>query len=770
VDARSSCQPGHGRSILVIGYDEMTEVTERALNTAGAKVTYLRDPHDRAIRRALDGEVDAVVVISNDDHVSLRLALVVENVRPGVPLVVTVFGGIVASQLQRAVRNVRVMSMSDMVVLSLAGPCLDDRLLSVSRRDGGFAGVQAGPDGPQLVPIEPYVPSRGQWLLTNLASILNPFELSARILMAGLLGLPFILLLETAVVATALDEPIIDALYLATKTIVTVGPNPLIDDGPRWLKVFSALAMLAALGFTALFTAGVVNRLLADRAVRQRRRGGSRRPGGGDRARRPGPVDRHRGWLTDLLRLGAVAGRLCLPARRRLTEAGGGPSRTRLFVSGALPGRRLPRRALGRSGSCHTRRPGARAAAAVDRAARAQRSRGVRAAARRPPARARRYIAQQLEQIGATAAGPPPRVRRWLPAELSMGRRPWPVPELASVGAVASHLEVSDGQLAWLADVRELERTVAAEKLRHYRYAWLPRHGGPPRIIERPKARLKSVQRRVLHEVLDWIPAHDAAHGFTRGRSARSNAAAHTRRRVVMRLDLEDFFASVSAPRGYGIFRTAGYPEPVAHTLTALSTNAVPVEQWAAVPRPTAPTLIQAHHRLGRRLAVPHLPQGAPTSPALANLAAFTLDRRLAGLAAALDATYTRYADDLTFSGSSRLLHQGERIRDTIATIAREEGFAVNNRKSVVTARAGRQRVCGIVVNEGPNVTRHEYDQLKAILHNAARRGPSGENRGRVRLPRPPPRAHRLDRVAPPRPGREAAQRVRAHRLGARLR
>ena len=145
VEDRSAVEPARGRNIVVIGHDEMTEVTERALNTAGATVTYLRDPHDRAIRRALDDDVDAVVIISNDDHVSLRLALVVENVRPGVPLVVTVFGGIVASQLRRAVRNVRVIGMADMVVPSLAGPCLDERLLSVSRRDGGFAGVQAGP-------------------------------------------------------------------------------------------------------------------------------------------------------------------------------------------------------------------------------------------------------------------------------------------------------------------------------------------------------------------------------------------------------------------------------------------------------------------------------------------------------------------------------------------------------------------------------------------------------------------------------------------------
>jgi len=174
---------------------------------------------------------------------------VVENVRPGVPLVVTVFGRIVASQVQRAVQNVRVLSMADMVVPSLAGPCFDNRLLSVSRR----------------VPIEPYVPSRVQWLLTNLGSIINPFEVSARILMAGLLGFLLILLLDMAVLAIALDESLVDVFYSATKTIVTVGPNPLVDDGPGWLKVFSALAMLAGLAFTAVFTAGVVNRLLDTR-------------------------------------------------------------------------------------------------------------------------------------------------------------------------------------------------------------------------------------------------------------------------------------------------------------------------------------------------------------------------------------------------------------------------------------------------------------------------------------------------------------------------
>ena len=251
------------RHILLIGQDEPTSVTDRVLRAAGAKVTHLRDPNDRAIRKALTDDVDAVVVISNDDHVSLRTALVIENLRPGIPLVVTVFGRIVASQLQRAVRNVRVMSIAEMGVPSLAGPCFDDSLLSVTHRPGGaFAGVKEGDQGPELVPIERHVPRRGERLATNIGSLVHPFEASMRILLAGLVGFLLILVLDTAVLAIALREPLVEAFYSATKTIVTVGPNPLIDDAESWLKVFSAVAMLLALAFTAIFTAGVVDRLI----------------------------------------------------------------------------------------------------------------------------------------------------------------------------------------------------------------------------------------------------------------------------------------------------------------------------------------------------------------------------------------------------------------------------------------------------------------------------------------------------------------------------
>ena len=326
----------------------------------------------------------------------------------------------------------------------------------------------------------------------------------------------------------------------------------------------------------------------------------------------------------------------------------------------------------------------------------------VLAAYKRPPLDRQRelaaYIAIVLEERPRR-----PRVARVLHEPIchpAVVRAPWPVPRIDTVGDLAERLELDPGQLAWLADVRGLERR-ASGKLRNYTYARVPRANGPPRVIERPKARLKEIQRWILHEILAWIPVHDAAHGFVRGRSARTHAAAHVGRRVIFRFDLEDFFASVAAARVYGIFRTAGYPESVAHTLTGLCTNVVPIDEPVS-------------GRLARRLATPHLPQGAPTSPALANFAAYRLDCRLAGFGL----TYTRYADDLVFSTDRNL----RRLR--VEPIARDEGFRLNAAKTRVMGHGARQTVTGVVVNVRPNVPRAEYDVLKAILHRAAHDGP----------------------------------------------
>lgn len=253
--------------ILLIGSDELTAVTQRALRDAGAIVTNLRDPADAAIRTALRRDVETVVVIAKDDHVSLRSALVAEGVRPGVPLVVTVFDRDVAMRLESAVRNVRVISMADIVVPSIAAACLDHSPLSLHRTLAGFKAVRSGTDGPEIVPLD--LPRRGPWtrLRAMVAAVFLPYELSAKILLTGVVGFFALLVFDAIMTMAFLHESLTDAIYTATKTIVTVGPNPHVDDGPAWFQLFSAVMMVAGLAFTALFTAGLVNRLIDRRLI-----------------------------------------------------------------------------------------------------------------------------------------------------------------------------------------------------------------------------------------------------------------------------------------------------------------------------------------------------------------------------------------------------------------------------------------------------------------------------------------------------------------------
>jgi hypothetical protein len=209
----------------------------------------------------------------------------------------------------------------------------------------------------------------------------------------------------------------------------------------------------------------------------------------------------------------------------------------------------------------------------------------------------------------------------------------------------------------------------------------------------------------------------------------------------VVKFDLADFFPSVPAARVCRIFRSVGYPEPVARLLTGLCTTRTPADVWDARPHPS---LDGSEHATRLRLSNRHLPQGAPTSPALASLAAHRLDRRLAGLAARLGVTYTRYADDLTFSGERDLARRAKRLAHVAAVVAGEEGFALNFRKTRVMRRGRRQTVTGVVVNAHPNVPRADFDLLKATLTNCVRRGPVGQNReGRTDF-----RAHLAGRVA----------------------
>jgi RNA-directed DNA polymerase len=246
----------------------------------------------------------------------------------------------------------------------------------------------------------------------------------------------------------------------------------------------------------------------------------------------------------------------------------------------------------------------------------------------------------------------------------------------------------------------------------NYVPVWVRHRRGKPRLLEVPKPKLKAIQRRILHEILDHIPPHETAHGFRAKRSVLSYVQPHVGQRIVLRFDLRDFFTCVSAARVRGIFRTAGYPPEVAELLTGLCTTATPSDVSPDDPR----------------RGVRHLPQGAPTSPALANLAAYRLDIRLHALARKLDATYTRYADDLAFSGGYRLSRAAGRIQEIVALIAGEEGFELHFRKSRFMRQGVCQQLAGVVVNVRPNLRRKVYDELKATLYNCIRHGPASQN------------------------------------------
>ncbi len=283
---------------------------------------------------------------------------------------------------------------------------------------------------------------------------------------------------------------------------------------------------------------------------------------------------------------------------------------------------------------------------------------------------------------------------------------------------LAEWIGITVGRLAWLVHRCEEGQRPKDPRSAHYHFRWLKKRKGGFRLIEAPKPMLKVVQQKILREILDKIPVHAACHGFTLGRSIRSNAVPHTGKRVVVKLDLENFYTTVSHSRVVAIFRSLGYSREAAIWLTGLTTAAIPPSLEA----PNDNLYILNAYR-GR-----HLPQGAPTSPTLANLSAFSLDLRLSGLARTYRAQYTRYADDLTFSGSLKFLNGLQTFLQLVSKIIKAERFRLHPKKRQVLRNNQQQKVTGVVVNSHVNIDRDDYDRLKALLHNCLTRGVSSQN------------------------------------------
>lgn len=309
------------------------------------------------------------------------------------------------------------------------------------------------------------------------------------------------------------------------------------------------------------------------------------------------------------------------------------------------------------------------------------------------------------------------------------------LPALRHFGELAALLQI---------DSRDLYKLVVRTSARHYLFHEIPKKSGGIRLLMAPLPRMKAAQRRLLDVLVSKVPLHQAAHGFREGQDVLTNAGPHVGKPVVICMDITDFFPSFTFRRVSGYFRHLGYSRGIAVALANLTTwspraafdtpqvtgrhlkTLAPEARKALLER--AGWLDSRGNEIPSRMW-PQLPQGAPTSPGLANAIVWRMDKRLSALARKFGGDYTRYADDLTFSGFEKMAEHSRTFIRIVEKIVRTEGLAINVNKTRVMRKGRRQKVTGVVVNKQTNLSRRDFDLLKAILHNCINKGPSTQNR-----------------------------------------
>ena len=222
---------------------------------------------------------------------------------------------------------------------------------------------------------------------------------------------------------------------------------------------------------------------------------------------------------------------------------------------------------------------------------------------------------------------------------------------------------------------------------KYYKTYTIPKKSGGVRTISQPSKKLKGLQSWILVNILNKIDVSPSCKGFRKGSSTLDNALPHIGANTILNLDLKNFFPTVSAKQVYNVFKTIGYNNLIATVFTNICTY----ENC--------------------------LPQGSPCSPMLANLTAWTLDLRIQGYVGKRGISYTRYADDLSFSGLNP--SNVVKIIPMIKSIIEDENFVVNHKKTRVSGSARAKTVTGLVINENNvGIGKKQYKDLRAKIHH----------------------------------------------------
>ena len=234
------------------------------------------------------------------------------------------------------------------------------------------------------------------------------------------------------------------------------------------------------------------------------------------------------------------------------------------------------------------------------------------------------------------------------------------------------------------------ERLFGARRCESYRVFQIPKKSGGIRVIEAPSDELKKIQLWIKENILDKFNPSQYAKGFKKGVSIYDNALPHVGKELVINIDLKDFFPSIKYSEIYKIFKYIGYTDGVSKLLTKLCTNSKNV-----------------------------LPQGSPASPSLSNLVSLKLDKRISRLADSIGADYTRYADDITFSGNKSI----SQYTDLIFKIIHEEGYEINEDKFRLQYSFQRQEVTGLIVNTKVSVSERLISEIENAIYYCSKYG-----------------------------------------------